>query len=303
MGLDLYFVEAFLRHQEDGEDGVPFSGNPAAVVLLESELPEEKMQSIAAELNQPMTAFIRPLDNSEGFEKATQFSMRWFNSSMEISICGHATLASTHTLLNIIKNPANAITFKTKTAQLIGERYANNRVTITLPMYTPLPLSSSLSQSTRPILLSLLGSSITAQLEDTAEFAIGNNGMLIVCLQTEGKDIKALEPDFQAMKEILLGLKQEGPVEPFGVLATCAGEGEIDYFCRVFEPVGGHDEDPVTGSANALLVNFWANKLGKKRLRARQLSQRTGDLELEIVGDRVRISGMAREFLRGKLNV
>ncbi len=255
--LQIFQVDAFA-------DQV-FKGNPAAVVLVEGELDDAQMQSIAAENNLSETAFVTP-----GGEA---FGLRWFTPTLEVDLCGHATLASAYVLFETGLAEGGQVSFETLSGCLKVER-EGDWLSLDFPTRRPVP-------GTVPAELSMvLGASPSEVLQ--------SRDLLVVFEEEE--TVAQLEPDFAGIAAL----------DAFAVIVTALGN-EVDFVSRFFAPKAGIPEDPVTGSAHCTLIPFWADRLGKSKLRARQISKRGGDLKCENRGERVIISGKAVEYLRGEI--
>ncbi|WP_188149544.1 PhzF family phenazine biosynthesis protein [Teredinibacter waterburyi] len=265
MELSLYQVDAFTNKA--------FSGNPAAVYLLEQPLAAALMQNIALEMNLSETVFLVP--NGEAFD------IRWFTPQLEIDLCGHATLASAHVLFNHYGFKGDCIQFNSKSGRLTASRNGD-LITLDFPArpLEPVTLPSSVSTA--------MG--VTPQCAYGAE---GSNKLLLVFASAD--ELKSLTPDMNALKQL--------PYQGFNCTALGGGEAgaDVDFVCRYFAPAAGIDEDPVTGSAYTNLAPYWVNQLGNTQFKARQLSARGGELQIELAGDRVLISGQSVTTLVGTL--
>jgi len=264
MLLPLYQIDAFT-------DTI-FTGNPAAVCPLTAWLPAETMQAIAAENNLAETAFFVP--------KSTvgEYEIRWFTPAVEVELCGHATLASAHVLLRHLHFQGEEITFHSKSGPLRVRRHPSGRLTLDFPSRPPHPLAE-------------LPDGLLAGLGATPVQVLA--GPDLVALFNSEAEIRALQPN-QAQLALV----------PYrAVIVTAPGSGEVDFVSRFFGPRVGVPEDPVTGSAHTTLIPYWAEKLGKTALHARQVSPRGGELWCELHGDRVLISGYAVTYLRGEIEV
>lgn len=258
MKIPIYQVDAFTDKL--------FAGNPAAICPLESWLDDRVLQAIAAENNLSETAFFVP--DTDGFR------LRWFTPTMEIDLCGHATLASAWVLFNCLKWPEESINFYTRSGKLVVQR-KNQLLSMDFPARSPQPAQSSI------------------QLEQALGVVpqeVWGSRDLLVLLQNEAQ-VKKLDPDMR----LLLDLP-----DCFAVIATAPGN-QVDFVSRFFAPKVGIDEDPVTGSAHCTLIPFWAQRLGKVELHARQISRRGGELFCKLHGNRIEIAGAARLFLRGEI--
>lgn len=249
-----------------------FGGNPAAVCLLEKELDSEVMQKIAMEMNLSETAFVQKTD------MANYFSLRWFTPTLEISLCGHATLASAFWMLrnNWVK-PHETIHFQTMSGELRVKSQGDQ-----LEMNFPLIPTF---EDTHPFFkVELFGEKIVkaAQLRENWIFE----------LESE-EAVKSLKPD------MALIAKHSGE----GFIITAAGSGEYDIVSRFFGPNVGVPEDPVTGFAHCALMDYWHQKTGKYELKAFQASKRGGMLDLEKQDDRVILRGKAVAVLTGSMTL
>lgn len=259
MELSLYHINAFASEL--------FKGNPAAVCPLEKWLPDELMQSIAAENNLSETAFFVLKENG--------FHIRWFTLTNEVDLCGHATLAAAFVIFNILDYDQNIIEFDSKSGLLKVIKDDDNLI-LDFPAQPPTPC-------------------------DTPQEIINAlNITPIECLKSEDfiavlndeSDVQIVEPDFEELKK--LGLR--------GVIITAQSK-KYDFVARCFFPGLGIQEDPVTGSAYTQLAPYWASKLGKDLFNVKQLSARGSELICELYKDRVLISGKAVKYMEGKINV
>ncbi len=244
----------------------PFSGNPAGVCVLDDWPGEDVMQSIAAENNLAETAFVRSTCGG--------FDLRWFTPEVEIDLCGHATLATAFVLSTIIDPALVTMRFSTLSGILtVDKRGELFEMDFPSRMPVPVPLDSLMEQA--------LGVPV-------AEAHMSRDLLLLV---KDEETVKNLAPD--------LGLLARIP-GCFAAIVTAKG-ADCDFVSRFFAPNAGIPEDPVTGSAHSTLIPFWAGRLNKKRLLARQLSKRGGTLFCEDCGDRVKISGHAVLYLSGEI--
>ncbi|UYZ64674.1 PhzF family phenazine biosynthesis protein [Hymenobacter weizhouensis] len=265
MLLPLYQVDAFADR--------PFAGNPAAVCPLHEWPPAPTMQAIAAENNLAETAFFVPRANSGG-----EFELRWFTPTVEVELCGHATLASAHVLYHHLGFDGPEIVFHSKSGPLRVSQAEAGRLTLDFPARPPQPLGphpDGLLDGLRATPLHLLA------------------GPDLVCVFNSEAEVRALHPNIAQLER----------VEYRGVIATAPGTDGVDFVSRFFGPRVGVPEDPVTGSAHTTLVPYWAGRLGKTHLHARQVSARGGDLWCELRQDRVLMSGHAVTYLRGEIEV
>lgn len=248
----------------------PFRGNPAAVCFLDGERDDAWMAAVGAEMNLSETAFLRPRDDG--------WSLRWFTPTVEVALCGHATLASAHALWEEGRLGENEVArFHTKSGLLTAERNGD-LIELDFP-------AKREEQSAAPAaLLDALGAK-------HAVYVGRNEFDYIVELPTEG-DVRALHPDHAVLRQL--------PVR--GVIVTSRSAApEFDFVSRFFAPGSGVDEDPVTGSAHCCLTPYWASRLGKMEMNAYQASARGGTLRVRLAGDRVKLGGSAVTVLRGEL--
>jgi len=242
----------------------PFAGNPAAVMVLEAWLPDPMMQAIAVENNLAETAFI--------VQGADAWQIRWFTPELEIDLCGHATLASAWVAFHELGHPGDSIRFRSMSGMLKVDQ-EGDRLVLDFPSRPPVPCEPP------PGLFEALGISARPVAKARDHFVVLNSEA----------ELAALKPDFSALDK----------VDCFGVIVTAPGDS-VDFVSRFFTPAAGIPEDPVTGSAHCTLIPYWAERLGKAVLNARQISQRGGDLACELKGDRVAIGGRAVKVLQGE---
>jgi PhzF family phenazine biosynthesis protein len=247
----------------------PFTGNPAAVCPLDRWLPAALMQAIAAENNLSETAFFAP--EGEGWR------LRWFTPSTEVDLCGHATLAAAYVIFNLLMPDRRQVVFHTEKAGDLTVTRAGEMIALDFPARPPAHCAApaGLSQA--------LGREPAAVLAARDYLAVYD----------DPDEVAALAPDFSALARL----------DRFAVIATAPGTGEIDFVSRFFAPAQGVDEDPVTGSSHCTLIPYWAGRLGKTRLRARQSSRRGGSLACMLDGDRVEIAGRATLYLSGVIEI
>ena len=279
MKLKLWQVDAFAER--------PFAGNPAAVVPLQSWLPDETMQAIANENNLAETGFFVPHATGMG-----SYDLRWFTPTVEVPLCGHATLASGWVVLNELMPSADLVRFQTKSGELSVAREASGRLKMALPASSVEPFLAPSGLAGK--LAEMTGGLAPEELHWSAKGAGGNPGLVAVWPEAALRAIKV--PG--GLAEVLASVKARG------LLATAKGDGApYDFVSRFFAPGLGVHEDPVTGSANCALTRFWSKRLGKKTLRVWQASPRGGDLLCTDEGDRVTLSGPCALYMRGEIEV
>lgn len=253
----------------------PLAGNPAAVLILEDAYDDAWAQGVAAEFNLSETAFARPAGGA-GEGPGSDYELRWFTPTVEIDLCGHATLATAHALVELgVPGPYR---FSTRSGLLtVAER--DGRLWMDFPAKPPAAVAApeGLAQA--------LGA-------EPLWVGVGGADDLLVEVADEAA-VRALAPDTAAIARLPYHL----------VIPTARAEGEADFVSRVFAPRVGVPEDPVTGRAHTVLAPYWARRLGRDELSAHQASARGGDLLLEYRGDRVLIGGHAVSVARGELNL
>ncbi len=261
MKIPIYQVDAFTSEV--------FSGNPAAVCMLDSWIDDKLLQSIAAENNLSETAFL--VKNEDGFD------LRWFTPTTEVALCGHATLASAYVLFANHELPEKIVRFRTQKSGQLAVIERNGLLEMDFPsrpahaIVSPVGLKEALGVAPKEI--------------------FGSQEDLLVLLDSE-KTVRETRPDFSALDR----------VECRGVIVTARGD-RSDFVSRFFAPRVGIPEDPVTGSAHCVLVPYWAGVLGKNDLHAFQVSKRGGELFCKHAGNRVKISGKAALYMEGTIVV
>lgn len=255
-------------YQVDAFTDELFGGNPAAVVPLKTWLSDDLLQAIALENNLSETAYFVPIEGG--------FQLRWFTPGMEVDLCGHATLATAHVLFDHLGYTGQQITFQSKSGPLYVSR-ADRGYRMDFP-------ADFAEELTPPeTLVKALG-------EIPLEVLRGKDDYVAVF--PDESTIQKLEPDFRTMMAL----------EGRGVIATAPGN-YVDFVSRCFFPNAGIDEDPVTGSAHTVMTPYWAEKLQKNSLEARQISARGGALKCTLEEDRVMLEGQAVTFLEGNFKI
>lgn len=261
MKLKLYQVDAFT-------DKV-FSGNPAAVCPLKSWLNDELLQKIAMENNLAETAFY--VKNGDAYD------IRWFTPTVEVDLCGHATLASAYVLFNYQNYAGNIVKFRSRRSGQLSVEREGNLLKLNFPtdVFNKVELSSELK----------------ACVDRTPLEAYKGKTDFMLVLSSE-RDIRELKPYYDEISRL----------PGRGLIVTAPGDS-VDFVSRFFGPQTGINEDPVTGSAHTTLTPYWSKRLGKKDLTAMQLSQRVGHLKCRFLDERVEISGHGKEYLIGDIFV
>ncbi len=255
-------------YQVDAFTEKAFGGNPAAVCPLKEWIRPEIMQKIAMENNLSETAFF--------VREGDVYALRWFTPTSEVDLCGHATLASAHVLFEELGYDKDEIKFETKSGRLIVKRNGNR-------LSMDFPADKMQQVQGPPILFQALGIKPSI-------FTFKSDDYMVV-LDSE-KEVANLKPDFRMLKE----------VDARGVIVTAPGD-EVDFVSRFFAPQVGIDEDPATGSAHTKLTPYWSERLEKRKMEARQISNRVGVLTVRDKYDRVEILGSAVTFLRGEITI
>jgi len=262
MRIPIYQIDAFAE--------VPFEGNPAAVCPLEDWLADDFLQSIALENNLSETAFY--------IARQDHFELRWFTPAIEVDLCGHATLAAAHLILNRLSPELQQVSFETRSGTLQVRR-AGDRLAMDFPRLSPgAPIEPPAT------LVSAMG--MTPAACHPIREAHGAPYLLLV-FESEAH-VAALAPQVASLSA--------------NVIASAPGE-TVDFVSRFFAPLSGIDEDPVTGSAHCTLTPYWAERLGKSSLSARQISARGGNVACRLEGDRVILEGTCAFYMEGQIEV
>lgn len=251
----------------DAFTGKVFSGNPAAVCPLDGWLSDEILQKIAMENNLAETAFY--------VRQGDQFEIRWFTPTVEVDLCGHATLAAAFVLFNHEHHNTNTVHFFSPRSGALPVTKEGELLTLNFPadVFHPVALSDE----------------ITACFDIRPQLAFRGKTDYLLVFEKED-EIRRVTPAFQLISKL----------EARGVIITSKGD-KVDFVSRFFAPQSGINEDPATGSAHTTLTPYWAKQLGKNRLSAIQLSERKGYLQCNYLTDRVEISGQAKLYLIGDI--
>ncbi|MCX2739909.1 PhzF family phenazine biosynthesis protein [Pontibacter anaerobius] len=267
--LDSITLKKIQLYQVDAFTDKVFGGNPAAVCVLDAWLENDVMQQIAAENNLAETAFVVP--------KGDSYEIRWFTPTVEVDLCGHATLAAAYVLFRYYDHPSNKIVLHSRNSGQLTVTKQGEELTLDFPVDT-------LSEIDTPqVLVEALDKAPVAAYKGKTDFLL---------LYPTQQDIEELVPDFRLVER----------AGGRGVIVTAPGD-EVDFVSRFFCPNVGINEDPVTGSAHTTLTPYWSQKLDKTILTAKQLSRRQGNLTCELDGDRVKITGKAVTYLTGEIEV
>ncbi|EAU41883.1 phenazine biosynthesis protein, PhzF family [Fulvimarina pelagi HTCC2506] len=284
--LPIYQVDAFTTEL--------FAGNPAAVVPLNEWLPDETLTQIAAENNLAETAYFVP-------DGENRWELRWFTPAIEVPLCGHATLATAFVLTECLGVEAATLTFATRqSGELTVTRTEDGRFVMRFPARNWEPheahdgLSAALGKDPNELFFTKVAG-------DTSFLAVFD----------KASDVVGLDPDIRAIAAVR-SRNVVATAPGSDIIVTAKGDAgssdaakseTIDFVSRMFAPNAGIDEDPVTGSAHCLLAPFWAQRLGKSELKARQVSKRGGDLWCKVDGETVVVSGYGVIYLEGRIRV
>jgi len=266
VNMKIYQVDAFA-------DRV-FGGNPAAVVPLESWIDDAILQSIAQENNLAETAFIVP--------KGQDWELRWFTPNSEVALCGHATLGSAHVIFKHLGFAGKVVHFHTRYSGILSVEKMGSDLLMSFPAVEVKP-SDNKEKVESALGCTISDLQIGYYSEDESDY---------VAVVDSEQELAAVEPD----------MRKTAALDGRGVIVTAKGDTH-DFVSRYFAPSFGVDEDPVTGSAHCLLAPYWAGRLGKTHLSARQISARGGDVGCEVKGDRVILKGKAVDYLVGEISV
>lgn len=263
MAIPYYHVDAFTKEI--------FGGNPAGVCILSAFPADTIMRRIAAENRHSETAFV--VARADG-----AFDLRWFTPEVEDDLCGHATLATAHVLW--LRGHGDwPVRFHTRSGELTVDRVGEQ-------FEMDFPARPPVAGDAWPELLSALGL-------EKGEVLRSVRDVLVVL--DDAEQVQNLKPDFTALMNLGLGIG--------GAIVTAPGDRDAEYVCRLFAPSAGINEDPATGSIHCTLAPYWAQRTGRQSFQAHQLSARGGRMQARIAGDRVKISGSARLYLEGTINL
>jgi predicted PhzF superfamily epimerase YddE/YHI9 len=258
-GHRLWWVDAFIGDNE--------RGNPAVVVLLEHPLPDEELQRVAFELGVSETAFVRRVGD--------QWSLRWFTPTVEVELCGHATLATLHVLLNELDAPGGEFYFATRSGVLSGRKLGGGLLGVDLPRAYLEPLEPAVLNETLGVVHEL--------------YSAGASTVL------------AVVEDYDTLCGLIVDPMSLFLVPSSIVIAACYGGPGVDVSIRVFAPRLGLAEDPVTGSAMCAVAPWWVEKVGSPTVTVRQASSRGGVMYARLFEKNVEVAGRARTFLSGEI--
>lgn len=261
MRTPIFRVDAFTSSR--------FAGNPAAVILLDAFLPDGVLQAIAGENNLAETAFL--------VRERDEYRIRWFTPTVEVPLCGHATLASAAVVMERLETARRAVTFLSASGPLNVSRTASGYV-MNFParIVTSVSIPNGLSEALRTVPVEVVA-------DDFNYLALAQSAEIV----------RQLAPDIAAL----------GRLDRTGVIVTAPGDGGYDFVSRYFAPAKGIPEDPVTGGAHCALAPYWAKRLRKTTFRAFQASRRGGEVICRVVGDRVELEGGCVFYLEGQVEI
>jgi len=259
MNAPIFQIDAFAQRR--------FTGNPAAVILLEQFPPDSVLQALAAENNLAETAFLEPMGED--------FRLRWFTPTVEVPLCGHATLASAAVVMERLQPNRQQVIFQTASGPLAVRRAGASYI-MDFPVRTPHPVAPP--------------SGLARALGATAS-EIEYDGFNLIARLTDAQTVRDLTPDLSVIEQLDFA----------GVVVTAAGDEGFDFVSRYFAPAKGIPEDPVTGGAHCALTPFWAARLGKTSFRAFQASRRGGEIVCRLVGARVELEGACIFYMEGRV--
>lgn len=269
-------------YQVDAFTGQAFKGNPAAVCILEEDISDELMQSIAKEMNLSETAFAKPLED-KNISDCSLFSLRWFTPEVEVNLCGHGTIATSKILFDEFNVKTDEIRYETKSGILISGK-ENNNISLDFPIdnFSNFDLTEDI--------LNTMG------IKNYVKAIIGKNTRKIVIELNSEEEVISLKPNFDKLNLLKFN------TEVKGLAVTCRGNEKYDFISRYFNPWGGVNEDPVTGAVHTLLAKYWSSKLNKTEMLAYQNSNRGGEISIKLLeNNRVKLSGEAIIILKGEL--
>lgn len=274
--IKIYQVDAFTNKK--------FKGNPAAVCILEDDINDDLMKSIAQEMNLSETAFVKPLECSD-INGCNFFSLRWFTPEVEVDLCGHATIATSKVLFDEFNISGQEIKYQTKSGTLIAKK-KNEKIGLDFPIDKA--LNFELSED----ILKAMG------IKKYLKAIIGEKTRKLVIELEREEEIINLKPNFEKLKMLSFNTNVKG----IGV--TCKGSEKYDFISRYFNPWAGINEDPVTGSVHTLLANYWSSILNKTEMLAYQYSNRGGEILIKVLkNNRVELSGEAVVVFKGELYI
>ena len=267
--VDYYQLDAFTE--------TPFKGNPAAICMIPTDLPESLYLDISSEMNLSETAFMEKT-------KPGAYKLRWFTPVREVPLCGHATLAAAYLLFEHLQIPEKRVRFDTQAGALYAEN-TDDGVLMDFPANPPHRVEPQTQ------VLEALGVKDWVDLQ----YSPGNEKLMIHLDSYE--TMREVSPDFNALREA------ENPLGWRATMITAPGYDEYDFTSRHFAPLMGVNEDPVTGSNHTVLTPYWSKLLDKKRMKAYQASKRGGSITVENHGDRIYLIGKSVLVMEGKLNI
>lgn len=262
MRTAIFHIDAFTNR--------PLAGNPAAVMPMDSFLPDGVLQAIAEENNLGDTAFLVPEDGN--------YRLRWFTPTTEMSLCGHGTLASAAVVMERLQVGRMQVIFQSASGPLTV-----NRTEVGYRMNFPARFSQTVATSLADL----------AQALGVIPLDLASDSFNYIALLKNAEQVRNLEPDMAAIARLNLD----------GVIVTAAGDGDVDFVSRYFAPSKGVPEDPVTGGAHCALAPYWAHRLKKNEFRAVQVSRRGGEILCRLIAERVELQGSCVFYLEGHVEI
>lgn len=256
-------------YQVDAFNNMLFKGNPAAVCILNEWLPEITMQKIGLENNLSETAFLVKRDN--------YYEIRWFTPTIEVDLCGHASLASAHVLFSFYETDSSSLTFRSRNRGDLHVIKEGDTLFLDFPADVPVKIEPPEG------LIKSVGGKPVECLKGITDYMLVYNSE---------QEVLEVNPDFTELYKL----------KARGIIITAKGN-TVDFVSRFFAPGSGINEDPVTGSAHTMLIPYWASVLDKVHMQAKQVSLREGVLTVELCGDRVKIGGNAVLYLKGEIYI
>ena len=274
--IPIYQIDAFTEE--------PFKGNPAAVCLISKDYSDIILQKIAAEMNLSETAFLYISDKKD-IRNQNRFRLRWFTPQVEVNLCGHATLATSHLLFHVLNIESTRVFFETLSGELSASK-TEFGVLLDFPMNKPKLIDPPKELLDALGLKTVIAAAYSSDVTD-----------ILIEIQDSSK-VESLKPHFDKLKQISTDILIRG------VIVTAKSEGKYDFVSRFFGPWVGINEDPVTGSAHTILTPYWSEKLNKTEMKAYQMSDRGGELEIKLTpNNRVELVGNSTLVLSGEFFV
>ena len=280
----------------DAFAAAPFKGNPASVCFVGDQNPsDETLYAIASELNQVVTAFV--VSKNKNYKEDSCFDLRWFTPTIELPLCGHATLAAAAAIFEIAENVHNSITFSTGSGELYARKKSDGFIDMSFPLNDPVKCSRN---DFKDLAVAVLGE-FEKELDEVWLSKSIKKLLLKMNSGFTSNDLESLSPNFDRMKGIQ---KFESVFKSVIVTTGAENSNCYDFYSRYFAPWDGIPEDHVTGSAHTVLAPFWSKITGKTEMLGRQCSKRGGDVKVKLREDgRVDVGGRAAVVMKGSLHI